>query len=119
MGFKELVTKELLSVLSLTQIEEYTMESQVEKLVEASHQLQARVEELELQAMPRTPHEVQDQREETTWRLVERIKELALECKQLSSRSAQTYEHLIEDLELKTFQSQLQEAKKQAMTVQS
>jgi chromosome segregation ATPase len=119
MGVKEAVTRALRSVSGLTQIEEDTVESQVEKLVEAIQQLQARVAELELQAMPSTPQEVRDQREETAQSVVERIKALALECKKLSSRSAQTYERLAEDPELRTLESQLQEAKQQATTVQA
>jgi predicted short-subunit dehydrogenase-like oxidoreductase (DUF2520 family) len=43
---------------------------------------------------------------------------LDLECKQLSSRSAQTYERLTEDPELKTLESQIQEEKQQAAIVQ-
>jgi hypothetical protein len=77
------------------------------------------VVELELYVVPSTPQEVRDQREETAWSTVERIKALVLECKKLSSRSAQTYEHLVEDPELKTLESQLQEAKQQAVTVQA
>jgi hypothetical protein len=111
MGVKEAVTRALRSVSGLAQIEEDTVESQVEKLVEAIQQLQARVVELELQAVPSTPQEVRDQREETARSTVERIKALALECKKLSSRSAQTYERLAEDPELRTLESQLQEAK--------
>jgi hypothetical protein len=42
-----------------------------------------------------------------------------MECKQLSDRSAQTYEKLTEDPELKALESQLQEAKQQAETVQA
>jgi hypothetical protein len=42
-----------------------------------------------------------------------------VECKQLSSPSAQNYEHLTEDPELKTLESQLQEEKQQATTVQA
>jgi chromosome segregation ATPase len=118
-GVKEAVTRALRSVSGLAQMEEETTESQVGKLVEAIQQLQARVAELELQAVPSTPQEVRDQREETARSAVERIKALALECKQLSSRSAQTYEHLAEDPELRTLESQLQEAKKQAATVQA
>jgi hypothetical protein len=41
-----------------------------------------------------------------------------MECKQLSDRSAQTYERLTEDPELKTLESQLREAKKQEETIQ-
>jgi hypothetical protein len=85
------------------------VESQVGKLVESIQQLQQRVAELELQVVPSTPQEVRDQREETSRSTVERIKALALECKQLSSQSAQTYECLAEDPELRTLESQLQE----------
>jgi VIT1/CCC1 family predicted Fe2+/Mn2+ transporter len=88
MGVKEAVTRALHSVSGLTQIEEDTVESQVEKLAEAIQQLQARVVELELQAVPSTPQEVRDQREETARSAVERIKALASECKLLSNRSA-------------------------------
>ena len=41
-----------------------------------------------------------------------------MECKQLSDRSAQTYERLTENLELKALESQLQEAKQQEETIQ-
>ena len=67
--------------------------------------------------MPNTPQDVQDQREATSRSAVERIKSLAMECKQLSDRSAQTYERLTEDLKLKALESQLQEAKQQAKTI--
>jgi hypothetical protein len=95
-------------------MEEETTESQVGKLVEAIQQLQARVAELELQAVPSTPQEVRDQREETARSAVERIRALATECKKLSDRSAQTYESLAEDPELRRLEAQLQEAKQQA-----
>jgi len=42
-----------------------------------------------------------------------------MECKKLSDHSAQNYENLIEDPELKTMESQLQEVKKQATKVQA
>jgi hypothetical protein len=61
---------------------------------------------------------VRDQREDTAQSTVERIRAFSLECKQLSSRSEKTYERLTEDPELKALESQLQEAKKEAMTVQ-
>jgi hypothetical protein len=79
----------------------------VGKLTEAIQQLQARVLELELQAMSSTLEEVQNQREETAMSVVERIRALALECKQLSDQSAQTYDHLTEDLDLRTLEAQL------------
>jgi hypothetical protein len=69
--------------------------------------------------VPSTLKEVRDLREETVRSTVERIKALALECKQLNSRSAQTYEHLAEDPEIRTLESQLQEEKQQATIVQA
>jgi hypothetical protein len=62
---------------------------------------------------------VRDQREETARSAVERIRALALECKQLSNQSAQNYEHLAEYLELRIFEAQLQEVKKHASIVQA
>jgi hypothetical protein len=53
-GVKETITRELHSVMGLEQMEEDPVESQVGKLVEAIQQLQQRVEELELQAVPST-----------------------------------------------------------------
>jgi uncharacterized membrane-anchored protein YhcB (DUF1043 family) len=82
-------------------MEEDPVVNQVMKLAEAIQQLQQRVAELELQIVPSTLQEVRDQREATAWSAVERIKALAMECKQLSSHSAQTYERLTEDPELK------------------
>jgi hypothetical protein len=61
---------------------------------------------------------VRDQREATAWSSVEKIKELAVEFKEISSRTAQNYERLTEDPELKILESQLQEEKKQATIVQ-
>jgi hypothetical protein len=75
--------------------------------------------ELELQVVSSTPQEVCDQREEAAKNVVERIRALTLECKKLSDRSAQTYECLVEDLELRKLEAQLQEVKQQALTVQA
>jgi N-dimethylarginine dimethylaminohydrolase len=58
MGVKEAFNRALRSVSGLTQIEEEKVVSQVEKLVEAIQRLQARVAELELQAVPSTLQEV-------------------------------------------------------------
>jgi hypothetical protein len=41
-----------------------------------------------------------------------------MECKKLSDHSAQSYEKLTEDPELKALESQLQEEKKQVETIQ-
>jgi hypothetical protein len=57
--------------------------------------------------MPNTPWDVRDQREATSQSAVERIEALTLECKPLSDHSAQTYERLIEDPELKALESQI------------
>jgi hypothetical protein len=65
---------------------------------------------LEIQAVPSTPQEVHNQREEAAKSTVERIRSLASECKQLSDRSAQTYKCLTEDPELRKLEAQLQEA---------
>jgi hypothetical protein len=62
-AFKEVVRKELLSMLGLEWEEHEAVEVQVTKLAKAIQQLQARVTELELQAVPNTSQEVCDQRE--------------------------------------------------------
>jgi hypothetical protein len=73
--------------------------------------------ELEIQAVPSTPQELCDQREEIAKSVVKRIRALTSEYKQLSDRSAQTYECLAEDLELRKLEAQLQEAKQHASTI--
>jgi hypothetical protein len=104
-------------VPGLAQEEEESAEIQVGKLFEAIQQLQARIMELEIQAVSSTSQEVHDQREEIAKSAVGRIRALASECKQLSDHSAQTYEHLVEDLELRKLEAQLQEAQQQASIV--
>jgi transcriptional/translational regulatory protein YebC/TACO1 len=69
--------------------------------------------------VPNTLHDVRDQRDATARGTVERIKALSMECKKLSDRSAQTYEQLTENIELKTMESHLQEAKYQVETIQA
>jgi protein subunit release factor A len=88
-------------------MEEVTTKIQVENIAKAIQQLQARVAELEIQAVSRTPKEVRDQREETTRSTVERIRRVASECRQLSDQSVQTYECLVEDPKLWILESQL------------
>jgi len=56
---------------------------------------------------------MRDQREGTAQGTVERMKDLTLEFKKMSNRSAQTYEWLTENPELKTLESQIQEVKYQ------
>jgi hypothetical protein len=82
------------------------------KLVKAIQQLQAWIMELELQEVPSTLQEVRDQREEASRNAVERIRSFALECKQMSNRSVQTYEHIVEYLELRKLEERIQEAQK-------
>jgi VIT1/CCC1 family predicted Fe2+/Mn2+ transporter len=84
---KEAVSRALHSVTGLDQKEEDPVENQVVKLVEAIQQLQQRITDLELQKVPSTSQDMQDQRESTAQSIVERIRALALECKKLSSRS--------------------------------
>jgi hypothetical protein len=62
---------------------------------------------------------MRDQREATAQSKLERIKSLSMECKQLSDRSAQTYERLTENPELKALDSWLQETKQQEETIQA
>jgi hypothetical protein len=76
---KEVVSRALRSVPGLAQEEHEAVEVQVMKLAEAIQQLQARVTELEIQAVPSTPQEVCDQREEAAKSAVGRIRALASE----------------------------------------
>jgi chromosome segregation ATPase len=69
--------------------------------------------------VPETPQDVRDQREAIAHSAVERLKALAMECKQLSNHSAQTYEKLTENPELQALELQLQEAKQHAETLQA
>jgi hypothetical protein len=88
---------------SVTVIEVKTEErvpQQVVQLEEVIQQLQQRIANLELCTVPETPQEIRDLREATACSAVGRMKSLALECKQLSSMSAQTYENLTKNPEL-------------------
>jgi hypothetical protein len=91
----------------------------VTQLEEVIQQLQQCIMDLELRTVPETPQEIRDLREATARSTVDRLKTLALECKQLSTRSAQTYETLTENPELQTLEAQLQEAKQHADVLQA
>jgi hypothetical protein len=69
--------------------------------------------------VPDTPQDVKDQRKAIAYNVVDRLKALTLECKQFTDRSTQTYEKLTENPELQALQSQLQEAKQHAETLQA
>jgi hypothetical protein len=116
---KEAVSRALRSVTVLEIKAEDRIMQQVEKFAEAIPQVQQHIADLELCTVPETPQDVRDQREAIVQSAVERIKALAMECKQLSNRSAQTYEQLIENPELQILESQLQEAKQQEETIQA
>jgi chromosome segregation ATPase len=116
---KEAVSRALHSVTVIEIKVEDRVTQQVEKLTEVIQQLQQHIADLELRAVPETPQDVRDQREATARSAVERIKSLAMECKKLIDHSAQTYEKLTENPELKALESQLQEAKYQAETIQA
>jgi hypothetical protein len=90
----------------------------VNQLTEAIQQLQQRIVDLELRVVPKTPQDVRDQREATARSAFERLKDITLECKKLTNRSAQTYGQLKENLELKALESHLQEVKHQAEKIQ-
>ena len=89
---KEAVNRALHSVTGLETKVEDRVEHQVDRLAEAIQQLQQTIVDLELHTVPDTPQDVRDQRDATARSIVERIKALAMECKQLSDCSAQTYE---------------------------
>jgi hypothetical protein len=61
--------------------------------------------ELEIQEVSSTLQEVHNQREEDTKSTMGRIRALISECKQLSNRSVQTYECLVEDPELRKLEA--------------
>jgi hypothetical protein len=67
--------------------------------------------------VPSTSQVVRDQREATSQSTIERIKSLTMECKKLIDCSAQTYEKLTENPELKALESHLQEVKYQVETI--
>jgi hypothetical protein len=75
--------------------------------------------DLELCIMPETPQEIRDLREAIAQSIVGRIKTFALECKQPSARSTQTYETLAETPELQTLEAQLQESKQHVDMLQA
>jgi predicted nucleic acid-binding Zn-ribbon protein len=106
-GVKQAVNGALCSVTGLEKKVKDQVENQVVQLVEAIQQLQQRIADLELQTVPSTSQDVRGQREATARSTNERIRSLALECEQLSNRSAQNYERLTEDPELKTLESHL------------
>jgi hypothetical protein len=91
---KETVNRALRSVTVLEIKVEGRVTQQVEQLLEAIQQLHQHIADLELRTMPETPQDVMDQREATARSVVERIKSLAMECKKLTDRNAQTYEQL-------------------------
>jgi hypothetical protein len=94
---KERVNRALRSVTVVEVKAEERIPQQVVQLEEVIQQLQQRIADLELRAVPETPQDVRDQREATAHSAVERLKALALECKQLSNCSAQMYEKLAEN----------------------
>jgi hypothetical protein len=77
------------------------------QLAEIIQKLQQSITDMELRAVPSTPQDFGDQREATTRGTFEIIKNLTMECKQMSECNAQTYEKRIEDPELKALESQL------------
>jgi hypothetical protein len=92
---------------------------QVTQLEEVIQQLQQCIMDLDLRTVPEKPQEIRDLREATARSAVDRLKTLASECKQLSTRSAQTYETLEENPELQTLEAQLHEEKKHADVIQA
>jgi hypothetical protein len=116
---QERVHKALRSVMVIEVKIEERVPQQVAQLEEVIQQLQQCIADLELRTVPETPQEIRDLREATARSAVGRLKTFALECKQLSARSAQTYENLTENPELQALEAQLQEAKQHADTLQA
>jgi hypothetical protein len=116
---KEAVKRELCSMTILEIKEEDRVTQQVDQLAEAIQQLQQCIEDLVLCTVLDTPWDVRDEREETSQSAVEKIKDISIGCKKLSGHSDQMYEKLTKNPELKALESQLQEAKYQAETIQS
>jgi exonuclease VII large subunit len=116
---QEWVHRALRSVTIIeVQIEE-RVPQQVAQLEGVIQQLQQCIADLELRTVPETPQEIRDLREATARSAVDRLKSFSLEYKQLSSRSAQMYENLMENPELQVLESQLQHAQQQADTLQA
>jgi phage shock protein A len=116
---KEVVNRALLSVTVVEVKAEDQVPKQVAQLEEVIQQLQQCIADLELRIVPETPQDVRDQREATARSAVERLKDLTLECKQLTDHSALTYERLTKSPELRALESQLQEVKYQAEKIQA
>jgi hypothetical protein len=102
---KEVVNRALFSMTVIEVQTEEIIPQQVAQLEDVIQKLQQRIADLELRAVPETPQEIRDQREITTHNVVDRLKSLALECKQLSNHNAQTYENLTENPELYKLES--------------
>jgi hypothetical protein len=85
---KEMVHRALLSVTVIEVKTEEQVPQQVAQLEEVIQQLQQRIADLELRTVPETPQDIRDQREATAHSAVDRLKSLALECKQLSNRNS-------------------------------
>jgi hypothetical protein len=77
---KEVVKRALRSVTIKEVKEEDQVTKQVVQLEEVIWQLQQCIKYLKLYTVPKTPHEVKDQREGTSMSTVERLKDLTLEC---------------------------------------
>jgi hypothetical protein len=77
---------------------------QVAQPEEVIQQPQQHIVDLELHSVPETPQEIRDLREAIARSAVGQLKTLSLECKQLSTRSTQTYENLTENPELQALE---------------
>jgi hypothetical protein len=89
---KEVVSRALRFVIFLEIKVEDRVTQQIEQLAEVIQWLQQHIVYLEICQVPETPQDVRDQTEATARSVVERIKSLTMECKQLIDHSAQNYE---------------------------
>jgi hypothetical protein len=94
---KELVNKALFSMTVIEVRDEERVPQQVAQLEGVIQELQQCITDLELRIVPETPQDIRDLWEAAAHNTAGRLKSLPLECKQLSSRSSQTYENLTEN----------------------
>lgn len=116
---KDVVGLVCLAIPGWVEIEQEIVKENFAIIIQSVRQFQARMLELEARQMPGTLQEVQDQRAESIRNFIANLKALAMECKHLSTTSAQHYAKLSEDPMLKREEAQLQDALQQSYSLQA
>jgi hypothetical protein len=78
---KEAIKRALFFVIVIEVQTEERVPQQVAQLEDMILKLQQHIADLELHVVPETPHKIRDKREITSHNVVDRLKDLALECK--------------------------------------